>query len=64
VWQKLDHPNILPFFGVDADQYPQAMALISPWMQGGAALPLLQNMGAQDTRREQLVRMPPLHFTL
>jgi hypothetical protein len=56
VWQKLDHPNVLPFFGIDGDRYPQAIGLVSPWMQHGTALQFLEKKEVQNMRIKRLVR--------
>jgi hypothetical protein len=54
VWQGLDHPNILPFFGIDADLYPHMIGLVSPWMQHGTVLQFLEK-NIQNISVEQLV---------
>ncbi|KAJ7596241.1 kinase-like domain-containing protein [Mycena floridula] len=35
IWKQLDHPNILPFFGVSEDIFPPSLCLISPWISNG-----------------------------
>jgi hypothetical protein len=37
VWRQLKHPNILPFYGVDAITFKDmdCLALVSPWMSRG-----------------------------
>ncbi|KIK58563.1 hypothetical protein GYMLUDRAFT_170833 [Collybiopsis luxurians FD-317 M1] len=33
VWQQLEHPNILPFLGVNEELFHPSFCLISPWMK-------------------------------
>ncbi|KAJ7814160.1 kinase-like domain-containing protein [Mycena olivaceomarginata] len=36
VWRYLEHPNIVPFLGVDSTTFPNlAMAMVTPWMSQG-----------------------------
>lgn len=35
IWRQLDHPNILPFYGVCKDEFAPRFAMVSPWMEGG-----------------------------
>ncbi|KAG8898434.1 hypothetical protein FRB99_007439 [Tulasnella sp. 403] len=35
VWQRLSHPNILPFIGIAEDNEP-LLYLLSPWMENGS----------------------------
>ncbi|KAJ6453973.1 kinase-like domain-containing protein [Mycena sanguinolenta] len=36
VWRYLEHPNIVPFLGVDSTTFPNlAMAMVTPWMAQG-----------------------------
>jgi serine/threonine protein kinase len=36
VWRQLSHPNILPFYGVDAETFKHHLALVSPWIPRGS----------------------------
>ncbi|EIN12457.1 kinase-like protein [Punctularia strigosozonata HHB-11173 SS5] len=38
LWQALDHPNVLPFIGVDASTFDFMICAVSPWMHGGSLL--------------------------
>ncbi|EIN08808.1 kinase-like protein [Punctularia strigosozonata HHB-11173 SS5] len=35
LWRQLDHPNVLPFLGVDETTFSPHYALVSPWMKNG-----------------------------
>ncbi|KAE9402581.1 kinase-like protein, partial [Gymnopus androsaceus JB14] len=35
VWSQLEHPNVLPFLGTDADLFPESYCLVSPWCSHG-----------------------------
>ncbi|KAJ3558065.1 hypothetical protein NP233_g11585 [Leucocoprinus birnbaumii] len=56
VWNRLRHPNILPFYGIyrlDESYGPGRIALISPWMENGNISEYLVNK--PDTARFPLV---------
>jgi hypothetical protein len=38
----MDHPNILPFFGVDEQMFRPSFCLISPWMDNGNVIKFLE----------------------
>ncbi|KAF7299977.1 Kinase-like protein [Mycena kentingensis (nom. inval.)] len=42
VWQCLQHPNILPFIGIDRETFPNSLCLVSPWMENGTVLRYLK----------------------
>ncbi|KAJ7585003.1 kinase-like domain-containing protein [Mycena floridula] len=35
VWKQLDHPNVLPFLGVNVELFAPSFCLVSPWMSNG-----------------------------
>ncbi|KAJ7585006.1 kinase-like domain-containing protein [Mycena floridula] len=35
VWKQLDHPNVLPFLGVNVEMFAPSFCLVSPWMSNG-----------------------------
>ncbi|KAF9259374.1 kinase-like protein [Marasmius fiardii PR-910] len=35
LWTQFDHPNILPFLGVNTTLFPGKIALVAPWMANG-----------------------------
>ncbi|KAJ7846469.1 kinase-like domain-containing protein [Mycena leptocephala] len=41
-WGRLDHPNILPFLGVDEKMFKPSFCLISPWMDNGNLINFLE----------------------
>ena len=34
-WTQLDHPNLLPFLGVNTTVFPGKLCLVAPWMVNG-----------------------------
>jgi serine/threonine protein kinase len=48
LWKELDHPNILPFLGVDTQLKQPSYCLISPWMKNGNALSYLKAHPSAD----------------
>ncbi|KAJ7778423.1 kinase-like domain-containing protein, partial [Mycena metata] len=45
VWKDLLHPHILPFLGIDLDNFPAHLCLVSPWMENGTVLNYFENYG-------------------
>lgn len=35
VWQRLQHPNVLPFYGICLELFKSRPVLILPWMENG-----------------------------
>jgi hypothetical protein len=54
VWKELEHPNILPFLGVDMTLRYPSCCLISPWMKNGNVLEFIKAHPTTD--RLALVR--------
>ncbi|KZT19003.1 kinase-like protein, partial [Neolentinus lepideus HHB14362 ss-1] len=48
IWKELDHPNILPFFGVDAATFEPHLCMVSPWMENGDILGYCTNKATTD----------------
>lgn len=38
VWRQLKHPNVLPFLGVNFDEFAPSFCLVSPWLSQGTVL--------------------------
>ncbi|KAE9382885.1 kinase-like protein [Gymnopus androsaceus JB14] len=38
VWSQLEHPNILPFLGINMDLFPGRYCLVSPWCGHGSVM--------------------------
>ncbi|TCD64697.1 hypothetical protein EIP91_003771 [Steccherinum ochraceum] len=36
MWKKLEHANILPFWGVSKDAFSRSICMVLPWMQKGS----------------------------
>ncbi|KAJ7607395.1 kinase-like domain-containing protein [Roridomyces roridus] len=45
VWKDLNHPNILPFIGIDRETFPNSLCMVSPWMENGTVLKYLDVHG-------------------
>jgi serine/threonine protein kinase len=41
LWRQLEHPNILPFLGVDRHTFGEDFCMISPWMEKGTLMEFL-----------------------
>ncbi|KAJ7507505.1 kinase-like domain-containing protein [Mycena galericulata] len=49
VWGQLDHPNVLPFLGVEADTPPtNYYCMVLPWMDNGTILDHVERHGVID----------------
>ncbi|KIK67862.1 hypothetical protein GYMLUDRAFT_1014143 [Collybiopsis luxurians FD-317 M1] len=42
IWQRLSHKFILPFLGIDAENFPRSPCMVSPWMPGGTVSQFLK----------------------
>jgi hypothetical protein len=42
VWRQLNHPNVLPFFGVSEELFAPSFCLVSPWMDHGNIMKYLE----------------------
>ncbi|KAE9406195.1 hypothetical protein BT96DRAFT_811348, partial [Gymnopus androsaceus JB14] len=50
VWSQLDHPNVLPFLGVNTELFPQNYCLVSPWCRDGSVMNYLSMHSDADKR--------------
>lgn len=58
LWCHIDHPNLLPFYGVDQSTFGQdSPCLISPWMQGNI-MKFLENKESDEAQIVKLVSIP------
>ncbi|KAK1231569.1 MAP kinase kinase kinase activity protein [Marasmius sp. AFHP31] len=48
VWTQLNHPNVLPFLGVNTKLFPRGFCLVSPWMNNGHLLSFLEKNPEHD----------------
>ncbi|KAK0223864.1 kinase-like domain-containing protein, partial [Armillaria fumosa] len=48
IWSTLSHPNILPFFGANADLFAPYTCLASPWMSNGNIISFLEQNPYHD----------------
>ncbi|KAJ7145875.1 kinase-like domain-containing protein [Mycena epipterygia] len=51
VWKDLHHPHILPFIGIDRENFPPLMCMVSPWMEHGTILKFLDVHGRGNVDR-------------
>ena len=42
IWQKLEHEFVLPFLGIDAENFPRQPCMVSPWMVNGTLVQFLK----------------------
>ncbi|KAJ7620585.1 kinase-like domain-containing protein [Mycena polygramma] len=45
VWQRLQHPFILPLIGIDRETFPSSLCMVSQWMEHGTVLKYLNSNG-------------------
>lgn len=43
LWRQLNHPNILPFLGVNTELFAPSFCIVSPWMSNGDIMTHAQN---------------------
>ncbi|KAJ7781785.1 kinase-like domain-containing protein [Mycena maculata] len=48
VWRELQHPNILPFIGIDRESFSSSLCMVSPWMEHGTILDHLKQHGREN----------------
>ncbi|KAE9399550.1 kinase-like protein [Gymnopus androsaceus JB14] len=51
LWQRLRHPFVLNFCGIDSESFPSCLCMVSPWMSGGTILKHLNEYGRDDVER-------------
>ncbi|KAJ7619295.1 kinase-like domain-containing protein [Roridomyces roridus] len=51
VWKDLNHPNILPFIGIDRETFPESLCMVSPWMENGTVLAYLAVHGRANVNK-------------
>ncbi|TDL23525.1 kinase-like protein [Rickenella mellea] len=55
VWKELNHPNVLPFYGVLSNNFGLKLAMVSPWMVHGNLVTYLKN-ATKNVDRLKLVQ--------
>ncbi|KAJ7587241.1 kinase-like domain-containing protein, partial [Mycena floridula] len=50
VWKQLNHPNVLPFLGVNVELFTPSFCLVSPWMSHGNLMQFLDRNPDFDRR--------------
>ena len=56
LWESLDHPHVLTFYGVDAVNFCPCMCMISPWMENGNLLEYVSRQRRSEAEINELVR--------
>ncbi|KAJ7501742.1 kinase-like domain-containing protein [Mycena galericulata] len=51
VWKDLRHPYILSFIGIDRDNFPPSLCMVSPWMEHSTVLNYLKEHGYAHVNR-------------
>ncbi|KAK7054448.1 hypothetical protein VNI00_003646 [Paramarasmius palmivorus] len=51
IWRQLDHKFILPFLGIDAENFPRHPCMVSPWMANGTIMQFLKKNPKADINR-------------
>jgi len=55
VWEDLNHPNILPCWGIDSQTFPSNLCIVSPWMRRGTILQHIQDSVPPAAERDRLL---------
>ena len=42
IWRQLNHENVLPFYGVSAEEFAPRFAMVLPWMSNGNMMAYLK----------------------
>uniref|UniRef100_A0A0W0G7R4 Protein kinase domain-containing protein n=1 Tax=Moniliophthora roreri TaxID=221103 RepID=A0A0W0G7R4_MONRR len=42
IWRQLEHKFVLPFLGIDAENFPRHPCMVSPWMVNGTIIQFLK----------------------
>jgi Protein tyrosine and serine/threonine kinase len=61
IWKQLEHPNVLPFLGIDLEVFPGFMCMISPWMQHGTIMAHLEDNGPENIDIDRCICYYPRH---
>ncbi|KAF8130910.1 kinase-like domain-containing protein [Mycena galopus ATCC 62051] len=48
LWKDLQHPHILPFWGIDGDSFPSSLCMVLPWMEHGTVMHYLKQHGHEN----------------
>ncbi|KAF7378237.1 Kinase-like protein [Mycena sanguinolenta] len=51
IWQRLRHPNIVPLIGIDTENFPPSLCLVSPWMKNGTVNAYLRGKEGDERQR-------------
>ncbi|KAF7309834.1 hypothetical protein MIND_00355300 [Mycena indigotica] len=54
LWQRLQHPFVQPFFGIDAESFPTFLCMVSPWQRNGTILKHLAENGNANVEHRVL----------
>ncbi|KAJ6467883.1 hypothetical protein C8R45DRAFT_475380 [Mycena sanguinolenta] len=51
IWRRLRHSNIVPLIGIDTENFPPSLCLVSPWMKNGTVNAYLKEKEGDDRQR-------------
>lgn len=63
LWRQLNHPNILPFLGVNTELFAPSFCIVSPWMSNGDIMAYARNSPLDLGAKLQHVSMFDLPFS-
>ncbi|TFK46551.1 kinase-like protein [Heliocybe sulcata] len=55
IWRALDHPNILPLYGIDDQVFAPFVCMISPWMEHGNIVQYIERCTPQPSTILRLI---------
>ncbi|EIN13126.1 kinase-like protein, partial [Punctularia strigosozonata HHB-11173 SS5] len=55
IWLSLDHPHVLPFYGVDGISFSPLVCMVSPWMHNGSLLQYIQKVDRSNLDVDKLL---------
>ncbi|KAE9397273.1 kinase-like protein [Gymnopus androsaceus JB14] len=58
LWRQLNHPNILPFLGINTELFSPSFCIVSPWMSNGDIMSYARNSSLDlSTKLEHTVEI-------
>ncbi|KIK61707.1 hypothetical protein GYMLUDRAFT_165708 [Collybiopsis luxurians FD-317 M1] len=62
MWQRLHHPFVLPFCGIDSESFPSYLCMVSPWMRHGTILRHLNDYAHVNVEQKLFEIAQGLHY--
>ncbi|KAE9396543.1 kinase-like protein [Gymnopus androsaceus JB14] len=58
LWRQLNHPNILPFLGINTELFSPSFCIVSPWMSNGDIMSYARNRSLDlSTKLEHTIQI-------